>query len=116
RTGVAPAVIKRSRLRQSPAVSCGLTGRIPAHRHGSCVRDVRSQNATIHPKEPTMITALPTATQTAPAAGVQALLPHIRYAPWLSKRIEAEIVATTQPPVRAMTPELCAATPLACAA
>jgi hypothetical protein len=63
-----------------------------------------------------MTTALPTATQTARAAEVKALLRDIGYVLWLSKRIEAEIVATTQPPVRAMTPELCAATPLACAA
>jgi hypothetical protein len=63
-----------------------------------------------------MTTALPTTTQTARAAEVKALLRDIGYVLWLSKRIEAEIVATTRPPVRAMTPEPCAPTPLACAA
>jgi hypothetical protein len=63
-----------------------------------------------------MTTALPAATQTARAAEVKALLRDIGYVLWLSKRVEAEVVAATRPPVRARTPERCAATPPACPA
>jgi hypothetical protein len=63
-----------------------------------------------------MTAALPTVPQTARAAEVKALLRDIGYVLWLSKRVQAEVVAATRPPVRAVAPEPCAAKPLACAA
>jgi hypothetical protein len=63
-----------------------------------------------------MTATLPTAAQTARAAEVKALLRDIGYALWLSKRVEAEVVAATRPPVRAMAPVPGATKPLAYAA
>jgi hypothetical protein len=45
-----------------------------------------------------MTTALPAATQTARAAEVKALLRDIGYVLWLSKRVEAEVVAAPPRP------------------